>query len=80
MHHPFIPSANWYDRTLVVVASCFLFLPVGFYGLWKSTTIGQLGKLVGTAVLLALRLVDCSRPNLDANRGFEAASANRTAQ
>ncbi|UOQ69527.1 hypothetical protein [Hymenobacter volaticus] len=33
------PSAQWYNQPALVLLLCVLVLPVGLYGLWKSTTI-----------------------------------------
>ncbi|MFK7908914.1 MAG: hypothetical protein AB8B69_27545 [Chitinophagales bacterium] len=47
---------EWYDHTWVVALSCFFFLPLGLYALWKNRFISKSWKQGVTvlAVLLAI--------------------------
>ncbi|UOG73341.1 hypothetical protein MTX78_14540 [Hymenobacter tibetensis] len=49
------PSTQWYNDTVLVLLLCVLVLPLGLYGLWKSSAllppfkaivVGCLGYLV----------------------------------
>ena len=44
----------WYDKTGWVTLWCILFFPVGLYGLWKSTKIGILWKIIVTLIFVAI--------------------------
>lgn len=41
----------WYDKKIWVIVWCILFFPVGLYGLWKSSTIGIIWKVLVSIVL-----------------------------
>jgi hypothetical protein len=50
-----VQKTHWYDKTWLVVILCIVFFPVGLYGLWKSSKIGIIWKVI-VSVLFAVVL------------------------
>jgi len=48
---------NWYDKTWLVGLLCWLFFPVGLYGLWKSERI-KIGWKIGVTLLIGFLFVN----------------------
>lgn len=46
-----IALSKWYDKTWLVILLCFLFFPVGLYGLWMSKRIGKGWKVALTIIV-----------------------------
>jgi Domain of unknown function (DUF4352) len=44
----------WYDKKIWVILWCIFFFPVGLYGLWKSSTIGIVWKVLVSIVIVAI--------------------------
>ncbi|WP_375434996.1 hypothetical protein [uncultured Hymenobacter sp.] len=53
------PSTQWYNQPALVLLLCVLVLPLGLYGLWKSTTIPPPIKVIvlGSVTYLLYHLV-----------------------
>jgi hypothetical protein len=48
---------KWYNKGSLVFLLCILFFPIGLYGVYKSDTIGKVGKAIGLVYFIALMAV-----------------------
>jgi len=46
----------WYERTWLVIFLCFIFFPVGLYGIWKNSHISK-GWKIGSTALIGIILI-----------------------
>lgn len=51
MTNPAKPSAQWYDKTWLVIFLCVFVFPVGLYALWKSANFSKSWKFAGTIII-----------------------------
>lgn len=42
---------KWYDKTWLVIILCIIFFPVGLFGLWKSSKISKVWKIIVTILI-----------------------------
>lgn len=47
-----VECVNWYDKKWLVFLLCWLFFPIGFYGLWKNKSISLITKSILTLLLI----------------------------
>jgi len=58
-------SNAWYEKTWLVVILCIIFFPVGLYALWKSSKIGTGWKIVVTALIAFIVIVNLGDKKTD---------------
>jgi len=47
-------KTKWYNKRALLFLSCWLFFPLGLYGVWKSSEVAKRWKYVITALILIL--------------------------
>lgn len=56
---------KWYDKVWLVILLCILFFPVGLYGLWKSPSFTNGGRIAITTVIIIVLLTQFGKPERD---------------
>lgn len=70
---------KWYDKRWITIILCIIFPPIGFYALWKCTTISK-GWKIGIVIVCGLAFINRLSNKDDANTSQASKSSSVTAQ
>lgn len=58
-------QSKWYDKIWLVILLCIIFFPVGLFGLWKNSSLHKHFKIIVTAIIAIIFIVQLASNKSD---------------